>query len=171
MASGVKKETDPVLNIKNEMAQFDNKNRNFFDSLNDEQKKKFSPYMMIRWGSAVYTDDPDLQDWYLQATNERLNLHFFDINSTVDKKMQWLMATTVSPGRDILKHYGGTPTHKWIPPKKQQNNNRAAKFIRALYPTLKEEDIELMAKINSIKELQDYARSLGWDEKRIKEEL
>ena len=41
------------LNIGNEMRQFDRKNRQFYDELTEEERKKFSPYLMIRWGSAV----------------------------------------------------------------------------------------------------------------------
>lgn len=41
------------LHISNEMLQFDKKNRNFFDDLTPEEQKKFSPFIMIRWGSAV----------------------------------------------------------------------------------------------------------------------
>ena len=41
------------LSIGNEMRQFDLKNRKFYDELTEEERKKFSPYLMIRWGSAV----------------------------------------------------------------------------------------------------------------------
>ena len=38
------------LSIGNEMRQFDLKNRKFYDELTEEERKKFSPYLMIRWG-------------------------------------------------------------------------------------------------------------------------
>ena len=40
------------LTIANEMKEFDLKNRNFYLDLTDEEKKKFSNFLMIRWGSA-----------------------------------------------------------------------------------------------------------------------
>ena len=58
------------LNIANEMAVFDRKDRTFYDSLTDEERKKFSPFLMIRWGSAV-EGSRDLQEFYVIATNER----------------------------------------------------------------------------------------------------
>lgn len=67
------------LNIANEMRCFDSKDREFYDSLTDEERKKFSNYLMIRWGSAVQGPS-ELQEYYLVACNERLNKHFFDIN-------------------------------------------------------------------------------------------
>ena len=56
------------LSIGNEMAQFDSKNRQFFDELTDEERKKFSPFLMIRYGSSV-SGNRDLQEFYLIATN------------------------------------------------------------------------------------------------------
>ena len=64
------------LTIANEMRQFDRKNRNFYNELTDEEKKKFSTYLMIRWGSAV-EGSRELQEFYVIACNERLNKHFF----------------------------------------------------------------------------------------------
>ena len=91
------------LDIANEMHMLDSKNREFYDSLDDEERKKFSTYLMLRWGSVV-GGIPELQQYYLQATNERLNKHFFDISTTQHKKLQWLLATTVSPGMGKQKH-------------------------------------------------------------------
>jgi hypothetical protein len=151
------------LSIGYEMAQFDAKNRDFFDNLSPEEQKKFSPYLMIRWGSAV-KGSPELQAYYLMSANERLNKNFFDISTTEHKKFQWLLATTVSPG--LGKQY-----HEWIAPKKKTNNNKAVKFFRQLYPHLKEEDLELLGKLNSKDDIKQLARQHGWDDKRIKDEL
>ena len=90
------------LSIKNEMAQFDRKNRNFYDELTDEEKKKFSTFLMIRYGASV-SGNSDLQAYYLMATNERLNKNFFDLGK--HSKLQWLCATTVSPDMGNQFHY------------------------------------------------------------------
>jgi hypothetical protein len=156
--------SDDKLNIKNEMAMFDRKRRDFYDSLTDEEKKKFSPFLMIRWGSCV-NGSADLQAYYLMSCNEKLNKNFFDINTTQHKKLQWLLATTVSPGM-------GNQYHQWIKPKKKETaDNKGIKFLRNLYPELKEDEIQLMAKINDRDDLKCMARELGWDDKRIKSDL
>ena len=74
------------LSIGNEMRQFDLKNRKFYDELTEEERKKFSPYLMIRWGSAV-EGSRELQEFYVISTNERLNKHFFNVNTTRHKKI------------------------------------------------------------------------------------
>jgi len=152
------------LNIANEMLQFDKKNRNFYDELSDEEKKKFSPFLMIRWGSDVQ-GSPDLQAYYLMSVNERLNKNFFDISAKEHKKLQWLLATTVSPGM-------GKQYHKWLSGlKKGSADNRAEKFLWDLYPELRPDEIKLLARINTKDDLKQLARAHGWDEKRIKSEL
>jgi hypothetical protein len=154
--------SDP-LNIRNEMAEFDRKNRGFYDSLTNEERKKFSPFLMIRWGSAV-NGSADLQAYYVMSCNENLNKHFFDVNTAQHKKLQWLLATTVSPGM-------GNQYHQWIAPKKRETNNKAVKFLREQHPALKEDEIKLLSEINDKDDLKQHARKLGWDDKRIKSDL
>ena len=150
------------LDIKNEMAQFDRKNREFYDSLDEQEKKKFAPFLMIRWGSAV-GGNVDLQAYYLMSCNENLNKNFFEISAANHKKLQWLLATTVSPGM-------GNQYHQWITPKKKgAGDNKAVKFLKALRPDLKEDEIKLLAQINTKDDLKAYAKELGWDDKKIKE--
>lgn len=152
------------LSIANEMAHFDYKNRTFYDELSDEERKKFSPFLMIRWGASV-EGNADLQAYYLVSVNERLNKHFFDINTAKHKKLQWLLATTVSPGM-------GKQYHKWLAAKKKESaNNKSEKFISQLYPNLKNDEIKLLAEINSKDNLKKLARDLGWSDAEIKKEL
>jgi hypothetical protein len=154
--------SDP-LNIRNEMARFDQKDRVFYDSLTEEERKKFAPFLMIRWGSSV-GGAADLQSYYLMSCNEHLNKNFFDISAAKHKKLQWLLATTVSPGM-------GTQYHQWITPRKRESTNKAAKFFREQYPHLKEDDIQLLTDINDRDDIKRMAKELGWDDRRIKSDL
>jgi hypothetical protein len=144
------------LTIANEMRQFDRKNRNFYNELTDEEKKKFSTYLMIRWGSAV-EGSRELQEFYVIACNERLNKHFFSVSK--HPKLQWLMATTVSPNM-------GTPRHVWIAPKKKEAGLSAKrKALMAIYPHYKDDEIDVMAEITTQKEIDEYNRLAGNDKK------
>jgi len=145
------------LSIQNEMAQFDRKNREFYNSLTDEERKKFSNYLMIRWGSAVQ-GSRELQEFYVIATNERLNKRFFDINR--HPRLQWLCATTVSPGL-------GTQRHPWIAPKKREAGaSGIRKQLAELYPHLKDDEVELMSRINDKKDIDIYLKASGQDVKK-----
>lgn len=140
------------LSINNEMAVFDRKDRKFYDNLTVDERKKFSNFLMIRYGSSVQ-GSRDLQEFYLIATNERLNKHFFTINK--HPKLQWLCATTVSPGM-------GTQRHSWIAPKKKEPGaGSIKKQLSELFPHLKDDEIEVMAEINTKKDIDAYVKALG----------
>ena len=145
------------LSIQNEMQQFDLKNRDFYDELTDEERKKFSNYLMLRWGSAVQ-GSREIQEFYLIATNERLNRHFFAINR--HPKLQWLCATAVSPGL-------GAQRHQWIAPKKKEGSSAGAgskkKQLLNLYPNMKLNDVDVLGELITQKELDAYQRELGND--------
>ena len=127
------------------MTQLDLKNRDFYDSLTEEERKKFSNYLMIRWGSSVQGVQ-ELQEYYLLSCNERLNKNFFDINR--HPKLQWLCATTVSPGM-------GAHRHQWIAPKKKEKgDNDVKKALMTLMPAAKMSDIETLSKLITKKELR-----------------
>jgi hypothetical protein len=144
------------LNIANEMKMFDRKDRTFYDDLTPEERKKFSNYLMIRWGSAV-EGSRDLQEFYVIATNERFNKHFFTMSK--HPKLQWLMATTVSPDM-------GTPRHVWIAPKKKEPGaGSVKKQLSEFFPHLKTDEIDLLASITTKKELDAHIRQHGNDSK------
>jgi hypothetical protein len=145
------------LSIANEMTQFDRKNRDFYDSLTGEERKKFSNYLMIRWGSSIQ-GSAELQNYYLQSSNHYVNKRFFDINR--HPKLQWLCATAVSPGL-------GTQRHQWIAPKKKEAGaSGIRKQIAELFPHLKDDEVELMSKINTKKDIDAYLKQLGQDVKK-----
>jgi len=151
------------LNINNEMAQLDRKNRGFYDELTDEERKKFSIYLMLRWSSSVQASSA-VQAYYVMSCNENLNKNFFDISK--HPKLQWLCATTVSPGI-------GTHKHQWIPNKKKNSaiENKTVRALRQVFPVLKREELEMLAIINSKDEIKQLLKAHGWDDKRIKSDL
>lgn len=136
------------------MAQFDHKNRDFYDELTVEERKKFSNYLMIRWGSAVQ-GSRELQEFYVISTNERLNKHFYSINR--HPKLQWLCATAVSPGMGIHRH-------QWIAPKKKDSgSNDIKKTLQNLYPCMKQHDIDVLSRLVDKKELKSHLQEHGTD--------
>ncbi len=149
------------LGLRNELLQFDTKNRGFYDELTDEERKKFSTYLMLKYGANV--DGPsDLQEWYLRATNDRVNINFFDLGK--HPKLQWLLCTTVSPDMGAQRHY-------WQASKKKEGNNKIYKLLAEQYPSMKVKDLELLAASASKEELSEFCRNLGMTDKEIKKVL
>lgn len=145
------------LNIGNEMRQLDRKNRNFYDELTAEEKKKFSTFLMLRWGSCV-EGAQELQEYYVQSCNHYLNKHFFDLSK--HPKLQWLCATAISPDMGAMRH-------NWIAPKKKEAGASAKrKQLMEIFPTYKDDEIEVMMQITSQKEIDAYFKSAGQDKKK-----
>ena len=53
------------LDIKRELNAVDRKVYDFYDNLTDEEKKAFSPYILMRYTSNVQ-GDADIQEWFLE---------------------------------------------------------------------------------------------------------
>lgn len=149
------------LDIINEMAQLDLRNRGFYDELNDEERKKFSTYLMLRWGSVV-SGIPELQQYYLQAMNERVNKRFFDINK--HPKLQWLLLTTVSP--NMGKH-----RHEWIAYSGKTAKNKRAQKLLELYPHIKNDEAELLSQSITDEQYKTMLIERGYSDKEIKDAL
>jgi hypothetical protein len=149
------------LDIGYEMAQLDLRNRQFYDELNDEERKKFSTYLMLRWGSVV-NGIPELQQYYLQAMNERVNKRFFDINK--HPKLQWLLLTTVSP--NMGKH-----RHEWMAYSGKTAKNKRTQKMLELYPHIKSDEAELLADIITDQQYKGMLVERGYSDKEIKEAL
>jgi len=143
------------LSIHNEMACLDRKDRDFYDNLTDEERKKFSNFLMIRWSSSVQ-GSRELQEYYLQSCNHYLNKHFFTINR--HPKLQWLCASAVSPGM-------GTFKHQWISAKKKDDNKANSgtkkKQLMNMFPNMKGSDAETMSRLVSQKDIDAYLKDHG----------
>lgn len=151
--------TSPLY-IGNEMAAFDRKDRNYYDRFTDEERKQFSTYLMLRYGASV-GGNPDLQAYYLMATNKFVNKHFFDLNR--HGKLQWLMCTAVSPNM-------GNQFHYWLAAKKKEgkSTNKIRKVVGQLYPNMKSDEMDLFLEMNTTKEIKAHCKELGWTDDRIK---
>lgn len=148
------------LPLNRVLGAMDRKQKDFYDSLTDEEKKAFSAFLMNRYASSV-KGNPALQEWWLIATNKRVNTNFFDLAK--HPKLQWLLLTTASPGM-------GTAFHEWIPYKKKDAvNNKVLKTLKTLYPFAKEDELELMATINTTSDIKTHLENMGYDKKEIKE--
>lgn len=168
----------------------DRKDYGWYSRLTDEQQKKFVPYMMLHWASAVKADGA-VGGYFVMSSDANANKHFFNENVQKHPELQWLMLCTISPG--IGKQF-----HQWIPhlnakiaecktqaktkevqeyfeklyksaPKevvkdaaKQYTDMQNHKFrIAKLYPGMKLQDIEMLATLVTEEELNERDRDSG----------
>jgi len=172
------------------LAAIDRKDYGYYDRLTDEQKKKFVPYMMTLWTSAI-KGNKDLQAYYLQSTEYHANKYLFNENVQQHPKLQWMMLCAASPGM-------GKQFHQWIPHIKTAvstlSENAKVKdvieyykkiyqgiddnliteiaglyveqqnkkvYLAERFPHLKYDDIELLNELTTDEEITEYERNLG----------
>ena len=139
------------INLTTLLNAIDTKRKDFYDSLSIEDRKDFSPYLSLRWSSST-DGSTELASYYLMATNQYVNKHFFSLNK--HPKLQWLLCSIVSPGM-------GKHRHTWIKPIGRNKKNKLAD----LYPTAKMEDLELLIELMTDKEIISLLEQHGIDQK------
>lgn len=144
----------PELSLDQELRALDHKDRNFRQNLPEHLRGKFSPYLMLRYAASV-SGSADLQRYYLQATNDRVNRDFFSVK---DPELQWLACTTVSP--DL-----GTQRHYWIGAAKKSDSQKKHDALREMIaeclPTYKESEIDLFMSLNTEEDLEQWLQDQG----------
>ena len=178
------------LNLFGALEALDKKDYGYYDKLTPEQQKKFVPYMMILWMSAVKSN-VNLQRYYVLAVNEQANKYFFNEYIQQHPKLQWMMLCASSPNK-------GKQFHQWVPslreavcklrdpatmkeakeyfakiyPKANPEDvaavseafieeNKKKYYLAKKFPQLKFEDLELLSTIVTDDEIKNYERDLG----------
>lgn len=140
--------------LSKSLPAIDRKTREFYDNLEEDERKAFSSYLMLRYAASVENNNPELVAYYLLSANKRANKHMFALSRF--PKLQWLMVTAVSPDM-------GTMRHKWLKQKKKEKNPKAdvKNALLDLHPAMKEEDAEVWSKLVDKKEFKQYVRDRG----------
>lgn len=178
------------LDLFEVLAALDRKDYNYFDKLTVEQQKKFVPYMMTHWMSAIKGSE-GLSRYYVMSVNEYTNKYLFNEYVYKHPKLQWLMLCASSPGM-------GKQFHQWIPhlsekvtkleetpkqkevrdyftkiyPKASEENlyaiseafvedHKKKAYLAKRFPTLKLSDIETLASIVTDEEIKQYEKDSG----------
>jgi len=180
------------FDLFNALAALDKKDYGYYDRLTQEQQKKFVPYMLLMWMSAV-KGNKDLQNYYVSSTDYYANKYMFNENVQKHPKLQWLMLCAASPSL-------GKQFHQWIPnispsisklkiaakvkdindyyakiyPKLNKDtlqelatdfvvNQKRKIYLSQLYPNYKIEDIEVLNQLITDMDIEQYEKDRGND--------
>jgi len=147
------------LDIKRELNAVDRKIYDFYDNLTDEERKAFSPYILMRYTASVQ-GDRDTQEWFLEMTNEMVNKNHWDL-SKEHKALLWkLFAATGT---------GATAYHPYLAAGKKEKANKIERLLAELNPAMKMTDVKLMASMMSKKDREELFDKMGFDKKQRKE--
>ena len=147
------------LDIKRELNAVDQKNYTFYDNLTDEEKKVFSPYILMRYTASVQ-GDREIQEWFLEMTNEMVNKNFSDISKD-HKALQWKLFAATGAGINCY--------HPYLAAGKKEKANKIEKLLAELNPAIKMSDIKLLANMMDKKDITELFDKMGFDKKQRKE--
>ena len=148
-----------ALDLTRVLSAVDSKNYEFYDNLTAAELKEFSPYVLLRFVSSVGSNDRDIQEWFVEMTNELVNKNHWDLSKN-NKKLLWLLYSAVGAG---VKSF-----HPYLPALKKELN-KIEKLLAELHPTYKLEDVKLLASLMTDKEKQELFDNMGFDKKERKE--
>ncbi len=144
------------LPIKDILGAIDMNAKEVWKELGDDEKKQVSFWLLNRYVSSV-TGNREKQELAVIKTNEYYNKHFNDIGVGKENGHQELMW-------QLLCASGGTGKiefHQWIGFKKKQGSDKAVKLLERIYPNMKLDEVELLARLSTKKELKQLAEEHG----------
>jgi hypothetical protein len=147
------------LDIKRELNAVDQKNYNFYDNLTDEEKKAFSPFILMRYTSNVQADR-DIQEWFIETTNEYVNKNHWLLSKN-HKALLWKLFAATGIGSNFY--------HPYLAAGKKEKANKIEKLLVELYPTMKMSEIKILASMMDKKDKEELFDKMGFDKKQRKE--
>lgn len=146
------------LPLKDVLAAIDLNAKNVWDELSDEERKQVSFYLLNRYVSSV-KGTREKAELAVFKTNEYYNKGFFVLQK--HKKLLWQLLC-------MSGNTGKIQYHEWIGYKhKKGDNSKAVKFLQKLYPNKKQDEIDMLAKLSTKKELMQLAKDNGIDEVKL----
>ena len=172
------------------LAALDRKDYGWYDKLNEVQQRKFVPFMLVAWLSAI-NGTKEMQAYYLQSVDYYANKHLLHEAIRKHPKLQWLMLCAASPGK-------GGQFHQWIPSIKHKvstlresaktkdirdyyakiypkvnadtikeitdafiQEHKKKMYLAEIYPTMKLDDIEILQQFVTDSDIEKYEKARG----------
>ena len=131
-----------------------------FDEWSDEERKELNFWLLNRYASSV-SGSRDAKEWAVVSTNEYYNKNW-NILGTRHPKLQWqLLCATHNASRKSRQHV-------WQGLKQKGGDVKVVKWLKEMFPNMKEDEVNLLATISTKQELKQYAEDHGLDKKDVK---
>lgn len=147
------------LDIKRELNSINLKDYKFYENLTDEEKKVFSPYVLMRYTSNAQGDQ-DVYEWFLENTNENINKNHWILSKT-HKELLWKLFAATGAGIPVNYNY--------LAAGKKEKVKKIEKLIAELNPAMKLNEVKLLASMMSKQDIEELFDKMGFDKKQRKE--
>lgn len=128
-----------------------------WDASTEEGRKEIigDLWNLNRYISSVKNNNREIQEHFVLTVNEFYNKNWFLLSK--HPKLQWMLICMCSYDKKT-KFY-----HEWIGNKRKESDNKKEKFLATIYPSMKMDDIKILASMYSTSEIQELAAELGYD--------
>lgn len=150
-----KKKKESTLSLQQELPAMDFRNSNFYRDLSEEHKKEISIWVLMRFMSSSQGD----AEHHIMMVNDLVNNNFNALSK--HPELQWKLLALCGTNKKQF--------HPWIAPPKGIKKNRVEEALIGIYPLLKDDDLELLLRLNTPEELEQFFKENGYDDKSIKE--
>ena len=147
------------LDIGRELGAVNSRNYDFYDNLTDDEKKAFSPYILMRFVSNPQTD-PDTYEWTIDRVNDYVNMHHWTL-SKGHKPLLWKLFAGCGTGTTLRYTY--------LKSGSKEKANKIEKLLCELYPAMKMGDIKILASMMDKKDKEELFDKMGFDKKQRKD--
>jgi hypothetical protein len=148
--------TENKLTLKQILGCVDLNYGNAWKEFTAEEKKSVSFWLLNRYTSCV-KGNRAAQENAVIKTNEIYNKNW-NVLGTKYPELQWQLLC-LSGNTAKVEH------HEWIGFKKKESGDsgKILKFLKEIYPEKKLDEVELLARISTKKEVRQLARDMGYD--------
>ena len=147
------------LDIGREISAVNSRNHDFYKNLTEEEKKAFSPYILMRYISNPQTDD-ETYEWTVERVNALVNINHWTL-SKGHKALLWQLFASCGTGFNLKYQYLKAPG--------KEKANKIEKLLEELYPAMKMDEIKLLASMMDKKDKEELFDKMGFDKKQRKE--
>lgn len=128
------------------LAAIDRKDYGYYDRLTEEQRQKFSPYMLVIFLSSV-SGKVELQQYHLLSTNEFANKYLFNDQVQDHPKLQWLMLCAAGLGKGKQFHSYITSIKESVTSLKEKASLKdIEEYYKKSHKNINDEDVKKLAK-------------------------
>lgn len=148
------------LDIFDVLNNTDNRNFDYYQSLDLDEQKSFVPSVTLRWMSGM--SDSDTSEIALLILNEVANTNFFDLYQHPELQYKLLASSGL----------GSRTKHKWLPlPKSRNKVTKVHDFLSSQYPHCNQIEIDLILSKHTKQSFDDFMVGCGVEPKEAKELL
>ena len=143
------------LPLKDILAAVDFNAKSAWKELSEDERKQVSFWLLNRYVSNVQ-GNYQKQALAVFKTNEYYNKNFNDLQRNHKQLLWQLLCASSGTGKIEF--------HPWMGLKqKKDSNSKAVKLLNQIYPNMKQDEVELLAKLSTKAEIKALAKDHGYE--------